>query len=245
MAKPFQTPRDGSAAGSRSKSACRDQLEQVLAEAETIQDISGREIAEIAARHGLNLARQLRAARREMYRRFLEHCLLDYALSPEELADLGHLREILHLEDWEAAGIHDEVCRRVYGAALDIVLDDGRLDPEEEAFMRRLREDLEIPLVAAEGMMQKALREVGARPAGPDGDGPPPAGEPVELQGMSEKSLEEAIRRALSQASPPLRDRVRVELSRLEVEVRDGEPASWVVHLEAPREPGGGAPAGP
>ena len=234
MAEPFQprpTGTDASQAASQAKSA-RDQIEQLLAQAESVRSISARDVAEIGARHGLNLGRQLGVARRELYRRFLEHCLLDFRFSAEESADIQHLKDILHLGAWEAAEINDEVVKRVYGRALHTVLEDGELDPEEENFIRRLREDLEIPLVTAEGMLQKVWRETHQRGARQEGTVEPL---PRSLVGSSEVSIEDAIGRALAGtgAHPP---RERLSLMDLQVEVREGKPPVFYVAL---------APVGP
>ena len=230
MAEPFQ--HRGSLDGDcPPKSACRDQIEQLLAAAERVRDISAREVAEVGARHGLNLGRQLGAARRELYRRFLEHCLLDFRVSPEENDDILHLRDILHLEAWEAAEIHDEVIRRVYGRALESVLEDGELDPEEQNFIRRLREDLQIPLVAAEGMLQQAWRETRQRRRSSSAESKGTGGIPS-LEGSSELSIEDAVQRALAGAAGSS-DFERAALVRVEVELREGRLPLFHVKLEA------------
>jgi len=226
MAEPFQQRPQETIAGP-AKSACRDQIEHLLAEAESVRSVSAREVAEIGARHGLNLGRQLAVARRELYRRFLEHCFLDFKVSSEESADILHLREILHMAKWEASEIQDEVVKRVYGRALENVLEDGELDPEEENFIRRLREDLEIPLVTAEGMLQKAWRTTRQRGPrqGPAGAHP--------LVGSSESSFEDAAQRALhaGEAGAPPLTHGRFSLVDAQVEVREGKPALFWVAL--------------
>lgn len=235
MAEPFQLRAGNGAGDCPPKSACRDQIEQLLAAAERVRNVSAREVAEVGARHGLNLGRQLGAARRELYRRFLEHCLLDFRFTPDESSDVLHLKQILHLEAWEAAEIHDEVVRRVYGRALETVLEDEQLDPDEEVFIRRLREDLEIPLVAAEGMLQQAWREARKRGAtrGSTSGGPREAEprKPISLAGSSETSVEDAIRHAVAR-TPGAGDVERVALVHLEVELRNGEPSLFHVRLE-------------
>ena len=80
--------------------------------------------------------------------------------------DLGQLLAdwidptILAIEDADARRIHDEIACRVYGAAVDAVLDDQQLDPEEEEFLSRLRRDLEISADVAQALLDEGIHFV-------------------------------------------------------------------------------------
>ena len=127
------------------------EIEAVLAGAVRLREVSPETVEQIAKRHGIDLGRRLAGPRRNLYRRFLEHCLVDCALSPEENVDLAHLQRLLRLADADAARIHDEVAQAVYGRAVAEVLSDLQLDPEERSFLERIGADLALsPQVTAQ-----------------------------------------------------------------------------------------------
>jgi len=115
MAQPFElrdAPKDGPLArlfGGRGSGGIVAEIESLLAHAPRVREVSPESVAEVAARHGVDLGVRLRTARRNLYRRFLEHCLTDGALSTDESADLVHLRALLRLENDDVERVHDDV----------------------------------------------------------------------------------------------------------------------------------------
>jgi flavin-binding protein dodecin len=151
---------------------------------------------------------------------------------------------MLQLDDADVARIHEEVVDSVYGSALDEVLKDHRLDPEEEAFLGRLGSALQISSVAAERIYQEAesrarrrfldvsvVREdsflVGRNVT-------------LELSGVTEQGFEDAIRRALDEASRAYPGIARAEISELVAELEADRVTRWRVKLKAKRAPNDG-----
>ena len=241
MAEPFQqrsAGRDGFFSrlfGGGAKGNTMRELEQLLAQAERVGDVTPQRVSKVAAAHGVNLRTQLRKQRKSLYRRFLNHCLTDNALSEQENADLAHLRSILKLQDEDAVQVHDEVARFVYGKAIEQVLEDQRLDRKEEAFLKRLRDDLQIdePLaqeMLAEGALrtrQRYLAKAVSHNVLVD------SGETVlELTGTSEASVEDAVRSAIAEASRAIPNLRRVKVADVEAAIEDGKFARWHVKLQ-------------
>ena len=238
MAEPFVRKRAGSVlarlVGSGRAVA---EIEALLAGAARLSEVSPEAVEQIAKRHGIDLERRIAGPRRSLYRRYLEHCLLDCALSPEENADLAHLQRLLRLDQAEAARIHDQVAQAVYGRAVAEVLRDQQLDPEERSFLERIRADLELsPQVTAEiyekgaeQSRERYLARVHTR-QNPLFNSPTAK---LELPGSSEKSLEDAIRAALEQAARAIPGLASARLCEIRTDVREGRVVRWHVVLES------------
>lgn len=242
MAEPF-TERAGATGGFLSripgghKRAFLAELETRLAQASRVSDVSRESALELARRHGVDLATSMRGPRRSLYRRFLERCLADQALSPEESADLAHLRELLALADEDARAIHDDVARAFYGHALDEVLADYRLDPDEERFLEHLREQLGLDAEAAarlqeQGAERARLRFL-SRAMAPTSALVQSRDTTLELSGRSALDLSDAVRQALSEAVLAAPDLRAARITEISVEQSGGDIEAWRVKLEA------------
>jgi len=243
MAEPFKTRTDEPAEGLLSRVTRRNarasairELEGLLAEAATVRDVDLEAVSAIGQRHGIELDAQLRTARRNMYLRFLEHCLDDYMLSDREVEDLVHLRGLLHLDDADVDHIQQRVAREVYGKAVEAVLEDHQVDDEEKVFLKRLREDLDVSEFHASQMFEQELRRSQHRRlAGTSIESAflRREGAGVELEGTSRIGLAEAIRGAVDAAHAALPDLAWADLARVRVRVSDGQIVQWHVTLEA------------
>lgn len=241
MAEPFQarTGTDGGVlsrvlGGSNRKQAIRV-LESRLAEAERLMDVSADDVREVCGEVGVDLEERLRTPCRNLYKRFLEHCLVDCELSEEESEELAHLRDILCLSDADAVHVHDEVARSVYGDAIDDVLRDYKLDEEEERFLTRLRDQLEISDEQAQAIYEKRARRAQHRflSSTTSGEGAILASRTgrIELKGSSTEGLEPAIRAAIQRVADVLPQLQSARLGEVRTEVREGQIAEWTVVL--------------
>lgn len=225
----------------RTERACLQEIEELFAAAERVRDIPVERLAEVEDRHGVDLQRQLRPARRKLYRCFLEHCLMDQALSEREREELAHLRRLLHLSAGDAAELHEQVAADVYGVAVASAFDDLRLEPEEEMFLRRLREDLALPGAEADALVERGRAEAAAtfierHVVYEDAYSPDRKGT-LHVEGDSEESLQEAIRLAAEAVARAVPDVERAEVVRLEVDLEAGRVVRWRAKVRA-RLPG-------
>ena len=239
MTKPFE--RRPAETGLRrlagNRRACIREIEDLLAQAESVRDVTPEQVSGIATQYGVDIRTRLGTARRELYRRLLEHCLADQELSEEETADVEHLRRVLLLADTDAAEVHDQVARAVYGQAIDQVLADHRLDPEEAEFLRRLGGALALPDAeqdhlydegtrrARQRFLQRTLAHDSVLVAGRD--------RVVELSGSSTRSLEDAIQRAFADAVLAVPDLRHFEVTKIHGALEAGTVARWEVSLRA------------
>jgi flavin-binding protein dodecin len=225
----------------QNKSAAIQEIESLLAAAERVSDVSPQQVEEVAARHGIDLGRRCRTSLLHLYRRFFEHCLIDHALSPDESADLRHLRRLLHLADDDARRAHDEIASAVYGSALDQVLDDQRLDPDAEAFLGALRSELALPDRVAEALLaegiERARQRFFSRTAARSGVFLTSQEAPLQLVGVSDESIQGAVDDALEQATRAVPRLHWIEVATIRGEVREGHVREWQVELKAWLDP--------
>jgi flavin-binding protein dodecin len=219
-----------------------------------VRDVSVERVHKLSESHGIDLHEQLRTPRRNLYRRFLEHCLLDCSLTEEEAEELTHLRKLLHLGDSDVAHVHDAVSRAVYGAALGDVLDDHRLDEDEERFLKHLRDELGMSEVDATRMYEEEARRAQQRLLSTTPHGGMLASREgvVELKGGSTVGLQDAIQAVVDESCHALPNLSWAELSELRVRIESGHIAEWQIKLKAglgpppnSRTAGQEAPAGP
>lgn len=242
MAEPFE-PQPSRSDGLLSRMAGRvtradavRELETILAEADCVRDVTLERVQALGERHGIDLAVQLRTLRRNLYRRFFEHCLLDYTLSEAEVEDIEHLRALLHLDDEDVARIQDQVSRQVYGAAVHEVLDDHRLDDEEVRFLKGLRENLDLSEYHANRIVEEERRRSQQRllsQAAVRSSFLSPEGYVIELTGVSREGVQAAIQTAVDEAAQALPSLAWAELGELRIQIEDGRVVKWAVKLRA------------
>ncbi|MFV1988786.1 MAG: dodecin domain-containing protein [Gemmatimonadota bacterium] len=250
MAEPFQTrPPDAEGegllarvTGRRSRAATVRGLESLFADAARVRDVASEHVTAVGERHGIDLAAHLRTARRQLYRRFLEHCLDDFILSELEVEDLLHLRRVLHLSDADVDHVQNRVTRDVYGSAVETVLEDNLVDDEEKAFLKRLSEDLDVPEFHASTIFEQGVRRAQQRTlkgAAIESAFLRSDGESLELEGSSRVGLSEAIQDVVDHAVESMPDLAWADLSHVRVRVSDGRIVQWCVRLSAAAEDGG------
>lgn len=227
--------------GGPSRRTLMREIEDCLARARRVSEVPISQVRALCASRGIDLAGRYRTPRRNLYRRFLEHCLVDQAVSAEEAADLDHLRSLLQLEPPDVTRIHEEVSRSVYGAAVAEVLEDQRLDPDEEAFLRRLRDELQLSTISAdaiydEGRVKARQRYLDQRTVRDDFI-VTSRDVTLELSGSSEDGFEDAVRSTLDEACRAVPDVAWAELTQLGAEVVEGRVKRWHVKLRAKRDP--------
>lgn len=244
MAEPFQTRAPDAdeqgllsrVTGRRSRAETVRALESLLAEADRVCDVTRGQVTAVGERHGIDLEAQLRTARRNLYRRFLEHCLDDFMLSDLEVEDLNHLKTALHLSDADVDHIQNRVTREVYGCAVETVLEDHLVDDEEKSFLKRLREDLDVSEFHASQIFEEGLRRAQQRSlAGTAIESAflRPDGEPIELEGSSRVGLNEAIQAVVDLAAERMPGLAWADLSDVRVRISDGRIVQWRVRLTA------------
>lgn len=221
----------------RKASITLEGIEDLLAQAENICDVTPLMIGNLCEQRNIDLSNRLARGRRALYRRYLTHCFEDKRLSKKEQTDLAHLRTLLHLKQNDLSHIHDDVAIEVYGEAVHEVLDDFKLDDDEAEFLNSLQKDLGLSELQADRILReessmaqsRALSEAGTRdqqfvlhrtPAG-------------EFTGRSDETLEAAIKDGLTKAALAIPGLHWFEVGDISGYIEKGRPKSWHVTLRA------------
>jgi flavin-binding protein dodecin len=241
MAEPFERRSSSGVLGRllaapRKGSAVRE-IEDLLARCGRVCELEASRIAGVARAHGVDLSKRLATPRRHLYRRFLEHCLLDGHVSDDESEDLAHLRGLLSLSEEDAAAVHEDVAVQVYGRAIDEVLADHRLDPDEEQFLARLRGQLELPEEAAADLLRqgeaRARHRFLEKSTSFDNVWLAEKKRTLELNGRSADGVEQAVKTALDEATTALPDLAWAEVVQIRADVGASGVREWHVKVKA------------
>ena len=242
MAEPFQhrTESEGGVIsrvlGSRGRGQAVKELESLFANAASLRDVSAEQVGELCAGFGVEIDEGLRAPARNFYKRFLEHCFVDCALSDEESADLAHLQILLRLDETDTSQIQDEVARSVYGEAIGDVLRDYKLDDEEKRFLSGLRAELQLAEEVAQTIYEEGARKAHSRflSTTTSGESVVLASRTgrVELKGSSTEGLDDAIQQAIDRVVDILPQLESAKLADARVMVSEGGIKEWRVVLQ-------------
>ena len=240
MARPFERRSQGGLlsriVGGATRTGVIVEIETVLARATRVREVTPAQVEEICHNHGVEIAGRMGTARRNLYRRFLEHCLLDHEVSTDESEDLGHLRSLLNLGNEDMTRVHDEVARSVYGEAVDAVLEDHKLDPDEKSFLERLRQELELPEEVASEIVEQGVERSRHRfldkAAASENLVLATRSAPLKLSGASDENIEAAIANALDEATAAVPQLSWVEVATIRGEIAEGGVKRWHVELK-------------
>jgi flavin-binding protein dodecin len=246
MADPFRSAPAGATGLGRVLRSKRvttfEALENLFACSEEIRAVRAEDVRDVCAAAAVDLKRKFISDRKDLYRRYLAHCLDDKVLTEEENADLQHLAALLHLEDRDLQPIHEEVAHDVYGKAIQEVLEDLRLDPDEEAFLRRLRGELQISDAVARRLYERgearARERAFSKAAAGDEEAVQYRAAAGEFTGRSTVSLEAAVDDAIAKAIVAVPKLHWFEVMKISGYVENGRPEHWLVTIQAGIKPG-------
>ena len=244
MAGPFRpaSPKSGFGRALRSKRATTfEAIENLLAVCGSVREVSIGSVATVCDAHGIDLERRFASDRKHLYRRYLAYCLEDKELSEEENADLEYLCILLHLEEKDIAGVHDEVAREVYGKAIQEVLADLEINGQEEAFLRRLRGELHLSDKVAADLLERGQHDAHdlalSQASSLDDDFSVYRAPSGEFTGRSDGTFEEAVADALAKAQIAIPNLHWFEVIHIAGYVGDGKPKGWHITVRCGLSP--------
>ena len=110
----------------------------ILAE-KPILSISMNDLEAICEKYKTSLLREGLMAR-TLYEQYLQYTLADNLLTDSEIANLQHLKQIMHLTDTQLADIH----KNFYSQHVKGALADGVLEEHERDFLDKLKKELHV-----------------------------------------------------------------------------------------------------
>jgi Holliday junction resolvasome RuvABC ATP-dependent DNA helicase subunit len=162
---PFQ-PRNiekagafGRLLGSRPRRNALIELNNRLAAAAAVTDVTLSDVEGLNATFGVDLHEMFAGEVRELYDDALTFYLVDDELSDADQAALAHLRDLFGLTAEDAVRRHYEAAAKSFRKAVGDVLSDRRVSTSETARLKRLTAALELPVaLAREIVIEQTLR---------------------------------------------------------------------------------------
>lgn len=151
---PYAETERGWFGGGRSKWGAWIELHNLIAAAGSRYEFGPQHVARIEREHDVDFEHDFADERRDLYARYLEHCVADGALTDEERATLEHLAATLHLTPTALAAIHEAE----FGDVVSGVLTDDCLDVGERLLLYTMQHALGLKPGAADEIYEKEAR---------------------------------------------------------------------------------------
>jgi tellurite resistance protein len=118
-----------------------------------------KDLASATARLKVELRRSFGKELVKFYRKFLERCLKDQVLSPEDWKALQQLKILFGFSNAQVEKIHNQTIMRHYSKTVEQVLSDKKLAPQEKSLLQTIQQNLKLmPEVAEQIYRDKAAQ---------------------------------------------------------------------------------------
>ena len=125
-----------------------------------IEKISLDNIIEVADKYKINLKKEFKTQRLELFQTYLHHCLIDSKLEDSEIIALKHLKEILLLNENDIQELLKTETEKLYNVHVKEAVSDGRLDDFEKENLEKLKKDLLISDEIADKIYETSAQEI-------------------------------------------------------------------------------------
>jgi hypothetical protein len=119
-----------------------------------------KDLASATARLKVELRRNFGKELAKFYSKFLEKCLQDEILTPEDWKALHQLKILFGFSNAQAERIHNQLVMRHYSKTVEQAIADKKLDPRERSFLRKMQQDLKLHPAVAERIYRDKASEV-------------------------------------------------------------------------------------
>ncbi len=119
-----------------------------------------KELANATARLKVELRRSFGKELKKFYRKFLEKCLADKVLSPDDWKSLQQLKSLFGFSNATIEQIHNQVVMRHYSKTVEQVLSDKKLSPRERSFLKSMQQNLKLLPAVAERIYRDRAAEL-------------------------------------------------------------------------------------
>lgn len=130
-----------------------------LAQAKDIKEISIRDILEIGEEHGVDVYGAFTQELKMLFAQYLKYCLLDLKLTKDEIQNIQHLQRLFYLSNETVKNVQQEVCRSIYEKAVQDVISDGVVTEEEKENLKKLQKYFSISQEDAEQTYEKQAED--------------------------------------------------------------------------------------
>jgi hypothetical protein len=119
-----------------------------------------KDLASAAARLKVELRRSFGKELVRFYRKFLERCLRDQVLSPDDWKALQQLKILFGFSNAQVEKLHNQTIMRHYSKTVEHVLSDKKIAPKERALLREMQRNLKLMPEIAEKIYRDKASEI-------------------------------------------------------------------------------------
>lgn len=117
------------------------------------------QITEIAQKYKLDLDKEYKQSRLDLFSKYLKYCVEDRKLEDKEIKVLKHIQELLLLSEDDTKTLISIETDRIYQTQVEAVIRNGKVDSFEKENLEKLRQDLLIPDKIASKIFEKSAKE--------------------------------------------------------------------------------------
>lgn len=136
------------------------EINNLLADSQTaIETINLETITAISDKYKVNLVKEFKESRYDLFNRYVRHCLTDQKLDEKEISILRHLKDLLLLDENDTKRLISVETDRLYQDQVNEAISDGKLEAYELENLERLKNDLLLPDKIASKIYEKSVEE--------------------------------------------------------------------------------------
>jgi len=136
------------------------EINSLLADSQAaIETINLETITAIADKYKVNLVKEFKESRFDLFNRYVRHCLTDQKLDEKEISILRHLKDLLLLDENDTKRLISVETDRLYQDQVNEAISDGKLEAYELENLERLKNDLLLPDKIASKIYEKSAEE--------------------------------------------------------------------------------------
>jgi hypothetical protein len=136
------------------------EINNLLADSQSeLEKITPETINNIAEKYKVNLVKDFKESRYDLFNRYVRHCLTDHKLDEKEISILRHLKDLLLLDENDTKRLISVETDRLYQDQVNEAICDGQLEPYELENLEKLKNDLLLPDKIASEIYEKSAEE--------------------------------------------------------------------------------------
>jgi hypothetical protein len=135
------------------------ELNNLLA-SHSLSEIKAQDVQKISEKYKVDFQPDFVEDLKELYLKYLIHCLIDDILNDKEVEELNHLKSLLSLNDYNVELLHTQAASEVYKLHYDEAIFDEELNDSEREFLEKLKDKLRLPPDVIEKIRKESTEQI-------------------------------------------------------------------------------------
>jgi hypothetical protein len=119
-----------------------------------------KDLASATARLKVELRKNFGRELTKFYRKFLDNCLRDKVLTPDDWKALHQIKILFGFTNAQVERIHNQMVMRHYSKSVEQALSDKKINPRERSFLKTLQQNFRMPPAVAERIYRDKAAEL-------------------------------------------------------------------------------------